>query len=239
MPDLAADMIPTRRPTAERPLMGQTVLVVEDGRFACEAVRLLCLRSGARIRRADSLSAAARHLAVYRPSIALIDLGLPDGSGLRLIRDLARGAPRVPVILATSGDDTLRCAALDAGADDFLAKPMTSLAVFQSAVLTHLPPDARPIGPRAVVEGAVTPDPIAYRDDLGHAADLLSAGPDAEALDYAARFLEGIALSARDDALGEAAAALRISRTTGEATDAAIAGLSALIDDRIAMAGIV
>ena len=42
-------------PTANRPLLGLTVLVIEDSKFACEAMRLLCLRSGERIRRADSL----------------------------------------------------------------------------------------------------------------------------------------------------------------------------------------
>ncbi|MEL7345922.1 MAG: response regulator, partial [Pseudomonadota bacterium] len=78
----------SRPPTAEKPLLGQTLLVVEDSRFSCEAVRLLCLRSGARIRRADSIRSARRHLRTYRPSIILVDIGLPDGSGLDLIHEL-------------------------------------------------------------------------------------------------------------------------------------------------------
>jgi CheY-like chemotaxis protein len=239
MSDPIADLIWNRRPTAERPLLGQTVLVVEDSRFACEAMRLLCLRSGARIRRADSLRAAARHLAVYRPSVVVVDIGLPDGSGTSLLRDLARAQPRVAVLLAISGDDAHREAALAAGADDFLSKPLTSLAAFQSAVLAHLPPEARPQGPRALSETAVLPDPIALRDDLSHVAELLATAPDGPALDYAAQFVGGVATSARDEALGRAAADLRASRSSGTGVPAAIQSLARLIDTRIARAGVV
>ena len=49
-------------PTVNRSLLGLTVLVIEDSNFACEAMRLLCLRSVARIRRADSLRSARQHL---------------------------------------------------------------------------------------------------------------------------------------------------------------------------------
>ena len=91
-------------PTAARPLLGLTVLVVEDSRFACEAMRLLCLRSGARIRRADCLRSARRHLQVYRPTIVVVDLGLPDGNGIDLISELAVSQPKVEAVLAMSGD---------------------------------------------------------------------------------------------------------------------------------------
>jgi CheY-like chemotaxis protein len=155
---------------------GFTVLLVEDSRHAAESVRLLCLRSGARIRRADSLRAARRHLACYRPTVAIVDVGLPDGSGLKLIRDLAAARPKVPALLAISGDDTCAGAALAAGADRFLDKPVRSLAAFQHAILSCLPDDLRPIGPpRAVADGLVDPDPLAYAEDLAHAARLLDS----------------------------------------------------------------
>ncbi len=195
-------------PTAMRPLLGLTVLVIEDSRYACEAMRLLCLRSGARIRRADTLRSARRHLQVYRPSVAIIDLGLPDGSGTDLIRELAQASPRPEVILGTSGDDTGEAAAMAAGADGFLAKPVTALAIFQDRIVSNLPADRRPRGPRAVVQDVVQPDPIAYRDDMAHVADVLESATDIRTLDYIAQFLGGVARSADDNALIMASDAL-------------------------------
>jgi len=163
----------SRPPTADRPLQGMTVLVVEDSRFASEAIRLLCLRSGARIRRADSLAAAHRHLAVYRPSIIIVDMGLPDGSGADLIHELASAQPRVPVLLGISGDMDGEALAFEAGADGFLPKPLESLAQFQQAVLMHLPAGEGPTGPRKLPTGNVHPDMLAYQDDLTHIAEVI------------------------------------------------------------------
>ena len=61
MDDLTQNATP-HYPRSDRPLFGLTVLVVEDSKFACEGIRLLCLRSGARIRRADCLRSARHHL---------------------------------------------------------------------------------------------------------------------------------------------------------------------------------
>ena len=91
--------------SVSRPLLGMTVLAVEDSRFASDALRQMCVHSGARIRRADCLRSARRHLKVYRPSVMLVDLGLPDGSGLDLIEEMNRTTPRVEIILGMSGDD--------------------------------------------------------------------------------------------------------------------------------------
>ncbi len=224
---------PLRLPTPTRPLLGLTVLLVEDSRYACEAVRLLCLRSGARIRRADCLRAARRHLKVYRPSVVIVDLGLPDGSGEELIRDLATAHPRVSVLLGTSGDDFAEEAAIAAGADGFLAKPVSSLAAFQQAILDRLPQDRLPCGPRELPDEQVHPDHMAFQDDMAHVADVLTDRQDDKMLDYVAQFVGGVARSAGDTALADAASALARARSRDLPVTSEMARIAGLVQDRM------
>ena len=221
-------------PTATRPLLGLTVLVVEDSRFACEALRLLCLRSGARIRRADTLRAARRHLQVYRPSVAIIDVGLPDGSGADLIGELVGSNQRPEVVLGTSGDFDTEAVVMDMGADGFLTKPVLSLAVFQDTILSHLPMDRRPTGPRTVPMDVVQPDPIAYRDDMAHVADVMEGASDTRTLDYIAQFLGGVARSAEDKELARATDALAAKRARGDSAASEAATVAGLVQRRLA-----
>ena len=228
------DMMMGQPPTAARPLLGLTVLVVEDSRFASEAMRLLCLRSGARIRRADCLNSARKHLRVYRPSVVVVDLGLPDGSGTDLISELAQASPRIGVILGISGDAGGEAGAMAAGADGFLTKPIDSLGVFQQAILTHLPGTAQPPGPRMVPDETITPDPIAFRDDIAHVADVLRARPDGKTLDYVAQFTSGVARSAHDGPLEAAALALANDRAKGRAIRSDVQRLNGMFKERLA-----
>ena len=216
MPDLNDAFFVKQKPTAERPLQGQTVLIVEDSRFASEALRLLCLKSGARVRRADSLESAARHLASYRPSVAIVDMGLPDGSGAELIREMSLADPPIAVVLAISGDAGVEREALGAGAQALLLKPLARVAEFQEAILSRLPVEMRPKGPRALSEAQVTPDALAYHDDLKEIADALEQGPGEAELAYLAQFLTSLAATSGDRGLGEAAK--RLARLTGRAS---------------------
>lgn len=220
-------------PTATRPMLGMTVLVVEDSIYASEALRLLCLRSGARIRRADCLRSARRHLQVYRPSAIIVDLGLPDGNGTELIRDLARAAPKVSVIAALSGDTGAKEAAMAAGADCFMEKPLTSIARFQSTILAHMPPEYRLSGPRALSQDQVEPDQIAYLDDITHAAEVLPETGDPAMLAYLTQFLSGVARCAGDEALLSAVETLEKARLAGQPTQAGLAVLDGLLQERL------
>lgn len=222
-----------------RPLTGLTVLVVEDSRYASEAVRLLCLRSGARIRRADCLRSAARHLQIYRPSVVICDMGLPDGTGAELIAQIVGTTPRVPVVLGLSGDPANEAAAMAAGADGFLAKPVESLAIFQQMILSALPREAQPLGLRLLPDDTICPDATALRDDLAHVAEVLSAAHDTAAIDYIARFLAGVARSAHDRPLEDAASALARDHQAGRALATDLARISGLVQDRLAAAAAV
>ncbi|MEQ3626502.1 MAG: response regulator [Celeribacter sp.] len=253
MADNLTDMMAQRKPMPGRPLLGMTVLVVEDSRFACEAVRLLALRSGARIRRADCLQSARRHLQVYRPTVVIIDIGLPDGDGSELIRELAQAVPRVPVILATSGRMEAEADARAAGADDFLLKPFANLAAFQQQVIAAMPVEDQsgcvPFGGlRAVPVEEVCPDRIALRDDFAHVAEELRrrhltsdhGEPPDVPLNYLAQFLGSLAFSAEDADLARAAQSLaRASDCGGGEVDRVVAQVRRLVDARIEAAAMI
>ncbi len=237
-PSFGDEFLFPRRPTAQRPLLGQTVLVVEDSRFASETLRLMCLRGGARIRRADSLRSAARHLETYSPTVVVVDVGLPDGSGTQLIAELARARPRVPVLLATSGDPDMAEPATAAGADGFLAKPLGSVAAFQNEILARLPEGEQPQGPRPVDDVVVVPDSIALQDDLAHVADLLDAGrasgrDECAMLGYVVGFVRSLGRSVGDTALTRAADAVAVAIEDDRPSGPHVSRLSNLVQDRL------
>lgn len=176
-----------RPPIEQQPMSGKTVLLVEDSRHASDALRIMCQRLGARLRRAETLEQARAHLRTYRPDAVVIDLGLPDGRGEDLITDLAL-RPGAPLIIAMSGDDTARGRALRAGASGFLAKPLQSLGEFHAALC--------PAQACQTEEETISVDPMSLRDDLRTAATLL-ADPATDQV-YAIGFVNGVARMAGD-----------------------------------------
>ena len=194
----------------------RTMLLVEDSRLAAEAIRLMCRRAGIRLRRAETLAAAALHLKVYRPDIALIDLGLPDGSGLDLIASLSRNGDQAGRIVAISGDARLEGAARDAGADAFLLKPvsmtqhLTAMTGTVADATLDLVAMDQTLGlhrGRLRSERSQGADPMALRDDLRMVRDLLLGPNEPARLRYAGQFLASIGHSLHDETLAQAAQA--------------------------------
>lgn len=99
------------------------ILVVEDEPDIRRFVRLSLESEGHEVFEVSTLQRALIEAGSRRPDLAVVDLGLPDGDGVELIRDL-RGWSQAPVIvLSARGGEADKVAALDAGADDYLVKP--------------------------------------------------------------------------------------------------------------------
>ena len=100
------------------------ILLVEDDDVLRDVVLKSLLAAGHRVDVAARLD-DARHLWRVQPFDAvLLDLNLPDGSGLSALRDARARGDRTPVMVLTARDRTEeRIAGLDAGADDYLGKP--------------------------------------------------------------------------------------------------------------------
>jgi DNA-binding response OmpR family regulator len=100
------------------------ILLVEDDDVLRDVVLKSLLAAGHRVDVAMRLD-DARHLWRVQPFDAvLLDLNLPDGSGLTALREARARGDRTPVMVLTARDRTEeRIAGLDAGADDYLGKP--------------------------------------------------------------------------------------------------------------------
>ena len=100
------------------------VLLVEDHPPLAEAVRDALRRSGFAVDHAGTAEEAREMAALADYALILLDLGLPDDDGLRLLPVLRDGG-RVPVIVLTArGQLSDRLAGLDTGADDYVVKPV-------------------------------------------------------------------------------------------------------------------
>ena len=100
-----------------------TAVVIEDEPQIRRFVRAALEGEGWQVFEADTARRGLADAGTRKPDLLVLDLGLPDGDGLDLIRDV-RGWSAVPIIvLSARVDEADKIAALDAGADDYLTKP--------------------------------------------------------------------------------------------------------------------
>ncbi|MEC5215982.1 two-component system KDP operon response regulator KdpE [Actimicrobium sp. GrIS 1.19] len=101
----------------------QNVVVVEDEAQIRRFVRIALEAEHYNVFEADTLQRGLIEIATRKPDLVILDLGLPDGDGVNLIRDLRSWSSIPVIVLSARSEESQKIAALDAGADDFLSKP--------------------------------------------------------------------------------------------------------------------
>lgn len=114
------------------------ILLLEDDAALGQGIRLALENDGIQVELCAALSQAQSILPGKDFDLLILDVNLPDGSGLDLLRDVRRCHSSVPVILLTANDlETDIVVGLESGADDYITKPF-SLAILRAWVNAQL-----------------------------------------------------------------------------------------------------
>jgi two-component system KDP operon response regulator KdpE len=100
-----------------------TILVVDDDLQLRRFLRTTLAGHGHTVVEAGSVAEALDAIARVRPAVILLDLGLPDGDGLSVLRAIEPEARPPVIVLSARGQEGDKVTALDAGAEDYLTKP--------------------------------------------------------------------------------------------------------------------
>jgi two-component system KDP operon response regulator KdpE len=102
------------------------VLVVEDDPGIRQVLRVLLDGENYRVIEADTAERADIEARSHKPDLLIVDLGLPDRDGLEVIRRVRAWSPVPVIVLSARTLESQKIAALDAGADDYVAKPFSA-----------------------------------------------------------------------------------------------------------------
>jgi two-component system KDP operon response regulator KdpE len=103
------------------------ILVIEDEPEIRHVLRVLLESERFRFIEATTAVRADIEARAHKPDLLLVDLGLPDGDGLSVIRRVRTWSPVPIIVLSARTMEQQKIAALDAGADDYVTKPFSAL----------------------------------------------------------------------------------------------------------------
>ena len=108
----------------------EQLLIIEDDIGLNQGLSKALKADDRQIISCHDLKAAREQLLCGSVSLVLLDINLPDGSGLELLREIKENTPGIPVILLTANDTDLDIVdGLERGADDYITKPFNILEV--------------------------------------------------------------------------------------------------------------
>jgi DNA-binding response OmpR family regulator len=114
------------------------VLIVDADAGTRAEVRAVCVQDGYQVLEAGNGAEGLRELGSGHPSLVLLEVALPDGSGFDVCRELRRVDALVPVIMMSSRSDEIDVVvALEIGADDYVVKPLR-LRELMARMAAHL-----------------------------------------------------------------------------------------------------
>lgn len=119
-------------------MANEQILIIEDDNELGRGLTAALKNDGKTVFCVSTLKDAADQLFVFRPSLILMDINLPDGNGLDFLTEVKRSYAEIPVIMLTANDtddDIVR--GLELGADDYMTKPF-SLSVLRARVNAQL-----------------------------------------------------------------------------------------------------
>jgi two-component system KDP operon response regulator KdpE len=105
------------------PELKPTALLVEDEKQIRRFVRTALEGVGWAVHEAETMAAGLSAASTRNPDLIILDLGLPDGDGMELLRDLRTWSKVAVIVLSARVAEEDKVKALDAGADDYLTKP--------------------------------------------------------------------------------------------------------------------
>jgi two-component system KDP operon response regulator KdpE len=123
------------------------VLVVDDEPQILRALQTNLRGAGYEVETASTAEAALAAAAMRPPDAVILDLVMPDGSGIDVCRELRSWSAAPVLVLSVVGDEAEKVAALDAGADDYVEKPfgIDELLARLRALLRRAGPSTEPV----------------------------------------------------------------------------------------------
>ncbi len=128
-------------------MTGTRILVVDDEQQILRALRTSLRGAGYEVETAETAEGALAAAGMRPPDAVILDLVLPDGTGTDVCRELRTWSSAPVIVLSAIGDEQEKVAALDAGADDYVTKPVgiDELLARLRAALRRAAPSGEPL----------------------------------------------------------------------------------------------
>jgi len=111
-----------------------SILILEDDVALCKGMELALKAPGREFLLCHSVASAKKQLQNGEPDLFILDINMPDGSGLDFCKELRAGGYATPILMLTANDTELdMVTGLESGADDYVTKPF-SLAVLRARI---------------------------------------------------------------------------------------------------------